>query len=173
MPRLNGLGLIAAIRGLNQTPIIAICERDRDRIRALGLGADDAVARPFSFNELLRRVRAQLRRLGTDGPAVLTFHGLRIEREQRRVRQGEGLERDVRLTPMEFAILEMLALSAGRAVPNAHIAAYVWKGASPPTPDTVRVHVGSLRRKIEPDPARPRYVITEPWVGYRFVAEPI
>lgn len=148
MPHLDGFGLIEAIRRLNQTPIIVISERggDRDRIRALGLGADDTLARPFSFNELLRRVRKQLRRLGTAGPPVLEFPGLRIDRERRRVLQGERLERDVRLTPTEFAVLEMLALSAGRPVPNAHIAAHVWKGASPPTPDAVRVQVGALRR---------------------------
>jgi two-component system, OmpR family, KDP operon response regulator KdpE len=175
MPYLDGFGLIEAIRRLNQTPIIVIFERGggRDRSRALGLGADDSLAKPFSLDELLRQVRAQLRRLGTEGPAVLEFHGLRIDRERRRVVQGERLERDVRLTPTEFAILEMLALSPGRAVPNAHIAAHVWKGASPPTPDTVRVQVGALRRKLEPDPSRPRYIVTESRIGYRFAAEPL
>jgi len=175
MPHLDGFGLIEAIRRLNQTPIILISERsdDRGRSRALGLGADDTLARPFSFNELLQRVRGHLRRLGTAGPAVLEFHGLRIDRERRRVLQGERLERDVRLTPTEFAILEMLALSAGRPVPNAHIAAHVWKGNSPPTPDAVRVQVGALRRKLEPDPSRPQYIVTEPRIGYRLAAEPL
>ena len=175
MPHLDGFGLIEAIRRLNQTPIIVIFERggDPDRFRALGLGADDILAKPFSFNELLRRVQRQLRRLGTAGPPVLEFRGLRIDRERRQVLQGEGLERDVRLTPTEFAILEMLALSAGRPVPNAHIAAHVWKGNSPPTPDAVRVQVGALRRKLEPDPSRPQYIVTEPRIGYRLAAEPL
>ena len=175
MPHVDGFGLIEAIRRSGPTPIIVISEggSDRDRISALDLGADDYLAKPFSFNELLQRVRAQLGRLGTTGPAVLEFHGLRIDRERRRVLQGERLERTVRLTPTEFAILEMLALSAGRPVPNAHIAAHVWKGASPPSPDSVRVQVGALRRKLESDPSRPRYIITEPWIGYRFVAEPL
>jgi len=174
MPHLDGFGLIEAIRRSSQTPVIVISERgaEPDRVRALGVGADDILARPFSLDELLRRVRAQLRRLGTDGPAVLEFYGLRIDRERRRVVQGERLERDVRLTPTEFAILEMLALSPGRAVPNAHIAAHVWKGASPPTPDTVRVQVGALRRKLEPDPLHPCYIVTETRMGYRFAAEP-
>ncbi len=79
----------------------------------------------------------------------------------------------MRLTPTEFAILEMLALSPGRPVPNAHIAAHVWKGASPPTPDAVRVQVGALRRKLEPDPSHPRYIVTESRIGYRFAAEPL
>ncbi len=175
MPHLDGFGLIEAIRRTDQTPIIVISERsgDQDRIRALNLGADDTLAKPFSLNELLSRVRAQLRSLGAEGPAILEFHGLRIDRERRRVLQGEGLERDVRLTPTEFAILEMLALSAGRPVPNAHIAAHVWKGASPPTPDAVRVQIGALRRKLEPDPSRPQYIVTEPRTGYRFAAKPL
>lgn len=175
MPRLDGFGLIEAIRRMDRTPIIVLSVRggEGDEIRALNLGADDYVTKPFSFPVLLARVRAQLRRLGAAGPAVLEFHGLRIDRERRRVLQGEGLERDVRLTPTEFAILEMLALSAGRPVPNAHIAAHVWKGASPPTPDAVRVQVGALRRKLEPDPSRPRYIVTESRIGYRFAAEPL
>jgi two-component system KDP operon response regulator KdpE len=174
MPHLDGFLLIEAVRRSSQTPIIMISERgsDPDRVRALGVGANDTLAKPFSFNELLARVRAQLRSLGTEGPAILLFDGLKIDRERRRVLQGEGLEREVRLTPTEFAVLEMLALSAGRAVPNAHIAVHVWKGVSPPTPDTVRVQVGALRRKLEPDSSRPRYIITEPWIGYRFAAEP-
>jgi two-component system KDP operon response regulator KdpE len=175
MPRLSGFGLIEAIRRSDRTPIIAILERagDGDRIRALDLGADDTLAKPFSFNELLARVRAQLRRFGASGPAILEFPGLRIDRERRHVLQGERLEREVRLTPTEFAILEVLALSAGKPVANAEIAALVWRGASPPAPDTVRVQVGALRRKLEPDSARHRYIITEPWIGYRFATEPL
>jgi two-component system KDP operon response regulator KdpE len=175
MPRLSGFELIEAIRLSDETPIIVISEggSDRDRVSALDLGADDYLAKPFSFNELLARVRAQLRRFGDAGPAVLEFHGLRIDRERRHVLQGERLEREVHLTPTEFAILEALALSAGRPVANAQIAARVWKGASPPSPDTVRVQVGALRRKLEADSSRPRHIITEPWIGYRFVAEPL
>lgn len=175
MPRLDGFGLIAAIRRSDETPIIVMSERggETDGSRALGLGADDYLAKPFSFNDLLARVRAQLRRLGPAGPAVLDFPGLRIDRERHHVLQGERLEREVRLTPTEFAILEVLALSAGRPVANEEIAARVWKGASPPTPDTVRVQVGSLRRKLEARASGPRYIITEPWIGYRFVAKPL
>jgi two-component system KDP operon response regulator KdpE len=79
----------------------------------------------------------------------------------------------VRLTPTEFAILEVLALSAGRPVGIAQIAARVWKGAKAPTADTVRVQVGALRRKLEPEPSRPRYIVTETRIGYRFAAEPL
>jgi two-component system KDP operon response regulator KdpE len=93
-----------------------------------------------------------------------------IDRGRRQVVQGE---REVRLTPTELGILELLASHAGRPVTLRQIIATVWAGAPATTVDTVRVHVGSLRRKLEPDPANPRYIGTEPWVGYRFLAEPV
>ena len=127
--------------------------------------------KPFSVQELLARVRAQLRRsLDEEAPAPLEFPGLSIDRERRRVVQ-EG--REIRLTPTEFSILELLAIQAGKPVTIRQIIGRVWHGAPGTSPDAVRVHVGSLRRKIEPDPSRPRYIITEPWIGYRFVAEPL
>ncbi|HEY5611628.1 MAG TPA: helix-turn-helix domain-containing protein, partial [Thermoanaerobaculia bacterium] len=82
-------------------------------------------------------------------------------------------EREVRLTPTEFALVELLATHAGRVLTTDQIIARVWKDAPATTPETVRVHVASLRKKIEPDPSDPQYIITEPWVGYRFIAEPI
>jgi len=116
-------------------------------------------------------VRAQLRRHADEsGAGVLEFPGLTLDRERRRV-VVEGKE--IRLTPTELAILELLASHAGKPITIRQIIGRVWHGAPGTSPDAVRVHVGSLRKKIEPDPARPRYVVTEPWVGYRFVAEPI
>jgi DNA-binding winged helix-turn-helix (wHTH) protein len=110
-----------------------------------------------------------LRALGAGAvPEVLRFPGLEIDRDRRTVVQ-DG--REIRLTPTELAILELLASHAGRPVTLRQIIATVWKGAPATTQDTVRVHVGSLRRKLEPDPANPRYIGTEPWVGYRFLAE--
>ena len=100
---------------------------------------------------------------------MLRFPGLEIDRARRTVVQ-DG--RDVRLTPTELAILELLASQAGKPVTLRQIITTVWKGAPATTSDTVRVHVGSLRRKLEPDPANPRYIGTEPWVGYRFLVEP-
>ena len=121
--------------------------------------------------ELLARVRAQLRRHADGATAgVLEFPGLTLDRERRRV-VVEG--REIRLTPTELAILELLTSHAGKPVTIRQIIGRVWHGAPGTTPDAVRVHVGSLRKKIEPDPARPRYIVTEPWVGYRFVAEPV
>jgi two-component system, OmpR family, KDP operon response regulator KdpE len=173
MPRADGHAVIAAVRQVDQTPIIVLSVRgeEEDKVRALDLGADDYVIKPFSLRELLARVRTQLRRSSSAGvaPEVLRFADLEIDRARRSVVQGG---REVRLTPTEFAILELLASHAGRPVTLRQIIASVWKGAPATTTDTVRVHVGSLRRKLEPDPANPRYIGTEPWVGYRFLVEP-
>ena len=106
--------------------------------------------------------------VGRDPPAA--GHRLVGDRERRTVVQ-DG--REVKLTPTELAILELLAGRAGKPVTLQQIIAAVWKGAPATTTDTVRVHVGSLRRKLEPDPANPRYIGTEPWVGYRFLPEPL
>ena len=153
-------------------PILVISVRDRenDKVRALDLGADDFVTKPFSMPELLARVRAQLRRSsGRSGEQRFEFPDLSIDLERRRVTQAG---REVRLTPTEFALLELFARNAGKPLTFDRIIARIWKGSAT-SHDTVRVHVGSLRRKLEPDPSNPRYLVTEPWVGYRFVAEPI
>ncbi len=172
MPRADGHAVIAAVRRLDRTPVIVLSVRgeEEDKVRALDLGADDYVTKPFSLRELLARVRTQLRRGGAGAaPEVLHFPGLELDRARRAV-TVDG--REVRLTPTELAILELLATHAGRPVTLRQIIGTVWKGAPATTADTVRVHVGSLRRKIEPDAANPRYIGTEPWVGYRFLAEP-
>ena len=148
--------------------VLSVRGGDADKVRALDLGADDFVVKPFSTPELLARIRAQLRRIGAR--AQLEFPDLSIDLDRRRVVQGS---REVRLTPTEFAILELLARKAGRPVTFDEIIAVVWKGAPGTTNDAVRVHVGALRRKLEPDPSNPQYLITEPWIGYRFIAEPI
>lgn len=170
MPRSDGFELISAIRAKVRTPILVLSVRgdDADKIRALDLGADDFVTKPFSVAEVLARVRAQLRRMAATAKA-LQFEGLTIDLERRRVTQGE---RDVHLTPTEFALLELLATNAGKPMFTDQIIARVWRDAPGTTPDTVRVHMSSLRKKIEPDPSSPRYIVTEPWVGYRFIAEP-
>ena len=171
MPRADGFELITAIRAKARTPIIVLSVRgdDADKIRALDLGADDFVTKPFSVAELLARVRAQLRRT-TAVAKTLAFDGLSIDLERRRVVQGE---RDVHLTPTEYSLLELLATNAGRPLFTDHIIGRIWRDAPGTTADTVRVHMSSLRKKIEPDPSSPRYIVTEPWVGYRFIAEPV
>jgi two-component system, OmpR family, KDP operon response regulator KdpE len=171
MPRSDGFELISAIRASSRTPIIVLSVRgaDTDKIRALDLGADDFVTKPFSVPELLARVRAQLRRIAP-AATTLRFDELTIDLERRRVVQGG---RDVRLTPTEYSLLQLLASSAGRPVFTDQIIARVWRDAPGTTADTVRVHMSALRRKIEPNPSSPRYIVTEPWVGYRFIAEPV
>jgi two-component system KDP operon response regulator KdpE len=170
MPNGDGFRVISAIRQHDSTPIIvlSVLGGESDKVRALDLGADDYVTKPFSVAELLARVRTQLRRAAPSN-AVLEFDGLSIDVERRRVRQAE---REIHLTPTELAILALLARNAGKPVSSREIARHVWESGEA-TPDTVRVHVGSLRRKIEPDPSVPKYIVTEPWVGYRFIAEPL
>ncbi len=172
MPRSDGFELISAIRATSRVPIVVLSVRggDPDKIRALDLGADDFVTKPFSVPELMARIRAQLRRTSAASPTTLAFPDLTIDLERRRVVQSG---REVRLTPTEFALLELLATNAGKPMFIDHIIARVWRSTPSTTADTVRVHMSSLRKKIEPDPSDPRYIITEPWVGYRFIAEPL
>jgi two-component system KDP operon response regulator KdpE len=174
LPDADGFDLIAAVRAREpETPIVVLSVRGRDldKVRALDLGADDYVTKPFSVPELLARIRAQLRRsAGGARPDRLEFEALTVDLERRRVVQGG---REVRLTPTEFALLELLARNAGKPLTLHQLIARVWGGAPGTSLDTVRVHVGSLRRKLEPDPSNPRYLVTEPWVGYRFIAEPL
>jgi two-component system KDP operon response regulator KdpE len=171
MPRSDGFELIAAIRASSRVPIIVLSVRgaDPDKVRALDLGADDFVTKPFSMTELLARVRAQLRRTAPPSTS-LAFPDLTIELDRRHVVQGG---REVRLTPTEFSLLEVLATNAGKPMFIEQIIARVWRSAPSTSADTVRVHMSSLRKKIEPNPSEPRYIVTEPWVGYRFIAEPI
>lgn len=172
MPRSDGFELISAVRAKSRTPIIVLSVRgnDADKIRALDLGADDFVTKPFSVGELLARVRAQLRRTGGASTTTLNFADLSIDLERRRVVQGG---RDIRLTPTEYLLLELLASNAGKPIFTDTVIARVWRDAPGTTADTVRVHMSALRKKIEPDPSSPRYIVTEPWVGYRFIAEPV
>ena len=172
MPVMDGLSFITAARRTVNTPVIVLSVRsgEADRVRALDLGADDFVTKPFSMAELFARIRAQLRRTGLAPLSRLEFPGLKIDFDRRRVLR-DTLE--IRLTPIEFALLTVLATNAGKVVTTDQIIARVWKDVPSTSPDTVRVHVASLRKKIEPDPASPQFLITEPWVGYRFIAEPI
>ena len=173
MPHSDGFTLIGRIRETSSVPVIVLSVRgvDSDKVRALDLGADDYVVKPFSTPELLARIRAQLRRPSkATAPARLEFPGLAVDFDRRKVVQGD---REVRLTPTEFSILELLTRNAGRPVTFDDLIASVWNGAPGTTNDAVRFHVSSLRRKIEPEPAKPRYVLTEPWVGFRFIAEPV
>lgn len=170
MPVMDGFDLIAKVRRQQKVPIIVLSVRgsDSDKIRALDLGADDYVVKPPSIPELLARLRAQLRR--TAPPDELRFPDLMIDLQRRRVVQGD---REVKLTPTEFALLELFATHAGKPLFFEQIIRNIWPDAAATSKDTVRVHVASLRRKLEPDPSDPRYLVSEPWIGYRFIAEPL
>jgi two-component system KDP operon response regulator KdpE len=172
MPVVDGFVLIATLRKVVTTPIVVLSVRggEADRVRALDLGADDFVSKPFSVAELLARIRAQLRRSGLASLSRLRFSALTIDFHRRRVLRGDD---EIRLTPTEFALLALLATNAGKVITTDQIIARVWKDTPTTTADTVRVHVASLRKKVEPDPSSPQLIVTEPWIGYRFIAEPL
>ena len=169
MPNLDGVGLAKRIRQTTDIPIIVLSVRgqDRSKVEALDAGADDYVTKPFSTNELLARVRAQLRRVPPAEAAqtLITAGDFRIDLESRSVNVAG---REVHLTPKEFDLLVYLARHAGKVVTHRTLLATVWGPESTEQPEYLRVFVGQLRKKIEPDPATPKYVLTEPWIGYRF-----
>lgn len=169
MPNLDGVGLCRRIRQTSPVPIIVLSVRgqDRTKVDALDAGADDYVTKPFSMNELLARIRAQLRRnpvreAKLDKIAVGDFL---IDLEARSVKVTG---REVHLTPKEFELLIYLARRSGKVVTHRALLAAVWGPNSTEQPEYLRVFVGQLRKKIEADPSAPKYLLTEPWVGYRF-----
>jgi two-component system, OmpR family, KDP operon response regulator KdpE len=169
LPDLDGVAVCERVRASSPVPILVLSARGReaDKVRALDAGADDYVTKPFGSEELLARIRAALRRSDAAGvPAVpLVRGGLTIDRERFRV-QRDGDE--IRLTPKEFELLALLAANAGRVLTHRAILRAIWGVNAVHQPEHLRVLVGALRKKIEPDPSSPRYVLTEPWVGYRF-----
>jgi two-component system KDP operon response regulator KdpE len=169
MPGMGGLEACRRIREFASVPIIVLSAKgaESDKIAALDMGADDYVTKPFSLDELLARVRAVMRRaVATDmDAAVLSVGDLTIEANERRVTLS-GTE--IRLTPKEFEVLKYLASNAGKVVTHRKLLQAVWGIESTEQTEYLRVFINQLRRKIEPDPQNPRYIITEPWVGYRF-----
>ena len=171
LPDMDGIEVCRLIREEQATPIIVLSARgaEADKVRALDAGADDYVTKPFGPEELLARVRAALRRAepASSAPARLVRGDLSIDREGHRVTR-DGLE--IRLTPKEMDLLLVLATRPGRVLTQRALLKAVWGPYAVDQPQQLRVLVGSLRKKIEPEPANPRYVVTEPWVGYRFAA---
>jgi two-component system, OmpR family, KDP operon response regulator KdpE len=170
MPNLGGLELCRQIRAKSRIPIIVLSVKGEERIKveALDAGADDYVTKPFGVHELLARVRATLRRASApEQPesSVIEAGDFRIDIATRSVRVRD---REVHLTPKEFDLLIHLARHAGKVLTHRNLLAAVWGGNSVEQPEYLRVFVGHLRKKLEPDEAAPRYILTEPWVGYRF-----
>jgi two-component system, OmpR family, KDP operon response regulator KdpE len=169
MPNVDGVELCRRVRTMSELPIIVLSVRneDRNKVEALDAGADDYVTKPFSSDELMARVRAMLRRVPAPEAAQTTIEAgeFRIDMERREVSVAG---REVRLTPKEFDLLVFFAQNARKVITTRKLLAGVWGGNSTEQPEYARVFVAHLRKKLEPDPEKPRYFLTEPWVGYRF-----
>lgn len=170
LPDLDGTEVCRRIREGSKVPIIILSARDRetDKVRALDLGADDFVTKPFGPEELLARIRVALRRVATEGDAVsgqLQAGDLTIDYDRRRVVRGED---EIRLTPKEFELLSLLAKNHDRVLTHRAILKAVWGPNAVNQPEHLWALVAQLRKKIEPDSTAPRYLLSEPWVGYRF-----
>lgn len=173
LPDLDGLEVLAGIRGWSPVPVIVVSARASgdDKVDALDVGADDYVTKPFDMNELTARVRAAARRGALSGsgtaPQLVDVGGFQVDLAAGRVtRDG----RQVRLTPTEYHLLEVLVRHAGRLVPQQQLLRDVWGPGYEKETHYLRVYVAQLRRKLEDDPARPRHIITEPGLGYRLEA---
>ena len=168
MPGMDGIALTREIRSRAQTPVIVLSVRDQDsaKIAALDEGADDYMTKPFSIQELLARVRTQLRRLDAkmeSHESVLELGDFRVEIEQHRM-LVRGVE--IHLTPKEFDLMIYLVRNANRALTHKTLLRAVWGAAGVDQPEYLRVLIGQLRKKIEPS-SDPAYIVSEPWVGYR------
>jgi two-component system, OmpR family, KDP operon response regulator KdpE len=173
MPNMGGLELCRRIRGASQAPIIVLSVKgeERAKVEALDMGADDYVTKPFGIDELLARVRAALRRASVVADhqiKTLQTGDFQVDLETRIVKaRGEELH----LTPKEYDLLVYLIRHPNKVLTHRALLGAVWGGDYVEQTEYLRVFIGQLRKKIEPDPAKPRYILTEPWVGYRFNAE--
>ena len=170
LPDRDGLDVIREIRSWSQMPIVVLSARgqEKDKIAALDLGADDYVAKPFAVGELLARIRATLRRAAPPAPdgadPIVRFGNVQADFEKRLITVGG---QEVHLTPNEYKLLQVLIKHAGRVVTQRQLLNEVWGPQHTEQSQYLRVYVAQLRRKLEQDPARPRYLQTEPGVGYR------
>ncbi len=169
LPDIQGIEVLYRIREWSQVPVIVLTAKDRekDKVLALNSGADDYVTKPFGMGELVARIRVALRHITkTKEEPVLTFGQLVIDMSRRNVElNGEK----IKLTPIEYDLLKILALNAGRVITHRLLIEQVWGGKFHETDSQyVRVHIGHLRKKIENDPATPKLILTEPGIGYRF-----
>jgi two-component system KDP operon response regulator KdpE len=168
MPGISGLETCAEIRTSSDVPIIMLTIRntERDKVQALDAGADDYVVKPFGVQELMARIRAALRRSAPgDGTAAFLSDDLKIDFEKRVVTVKNN---PVRLTPKEFELLRHLVANRGKTLGHRRLLQAVWGPDYGEETEYLRVFINQLRKKIEPDPHKPRYILTEPWVGYKF-----
>jgi two-component system KDP operon response regulator KdpE len=170
LPDLDGTEVCRRIRETSKVPIIVLSARgsEADKVRALDLGADDFVTKPFGPEELLARIRVALRRVVSDSGEAsgqLQAGDLTIDYDRRRVVRGGD---EIRLTPKEFELLSLLAKNHDRVLTHRAILKAVWGPNAVNQPEHLWALVAQLRKKIEPDPTAPRYLLSEPWVGYRF-----
>ena len=188
LPDLDGVEVIEGLRGWTQAPIIVLSGRadSTDKVEALDAGADDYVTKPFGMEELLARMRAAVRRVGprTSEPQVRLGH-LVVDLAAKRVirdgptagdgaggEDGQGAATDVRLTPTEWHLLEVLLRNPGKLLSQRQLLTEVWGPGYADASGNLRLYMAQLRRKLEPDPARPRWLITEPGMGYRYQPSP-
>ena len=172
MPGIGGLETCRAIRETSEVPIIILSVRntEREKVQALDAGADDYVSKPFGIQELLARIRAALRRSPAAGENELNLfrtEDLEIDFTARRVVVAG---KSARLTPKEFDLLRMLVANPNKAIPHRKLLQTIWGPDYGDEVEYLRFFVNQLRKKIEPVPSKPRYLLTEPWVGYRFAA---
>ncbi len=166
MPGMDGFEVLTQVRGFSQLPIIVLSARgqESDKVKALDLGADDYLTKPFGVEELLARLRAVLRRVGEPTATTLAFGPIAIDLVGRTVRKDGA---DVHLTKTEFDLLRTLAVNAGKVLTHRQLLERVWGEYAADNSQQLRVYINYLRRKLETDPARPQWIVTEPGVGYR------
>jgi two-component system KDP operon response regulator KdpE len=173
LPDIEGVEVCRRMRAESQVPILVLSARtgETDKVGALDIGADDYITKPFGPEELLARIRVALRRVHTeDEPETgrVTLGDLTIDHDRRRVLRGDE---EVHLTPKEFDLLVLMAHNPDRVLTHRAILKAIWGANAVNQPEHLWVLVGQLRKKIEPDPTNPRYLVSEPWVGYRLQTE--
>lgn len=171
LPDMDGSEVVRQIREWSQVPIIILSVRgaDNDKVNALDSGADDYLIKPFSMSELMARVRVAMRHQGNlkDEP-VIQIADLWIDLSRRQVKVAGA---EIHLTPTEYDLLKILVSNAGKVVTHRHILTSIWGNNSQYYGQYLRIYISQLRKKIEPDPNQPRFILTEPGVGYRFAAQ--
>lgn len=170
LPGISGVDVLRELRDWSSVPVIVLSARhgSNDKVEALDVGADDYVTKPFGIEELLARLRAAVRRAGGPEPQTVNPGDLQIDLQDKRVLRA-GIE--VRLTPTEWGLLAALVTRPGRLVPQRQLLHEVWGPVYETETNYLRVHMSNLRRKLEADPSRPRHLLTEPGMGYRFVLD--